>query len=251
MFPVNPGVSVERVGFSCVILSARWCIGFLQTCHIFAASAPDVGCGGVGNGVVVQGKKGGVHPAFAPFSHAKKKKSKHKLQTPSRKLGLGLWLASAPLSLLVKIRGKPFSHSYSKGPSPPSSLNPSSFFVRSSTTSIPNIATANFSSHHRFRAPFEQPEPAKQQKKKEFDARRNGGSLKRWEPGETPATTTSERTHQHINFRPPTSIVTMFTTKVLRQAGQAAERTPSIKFLGKRTIPCMLMRQPHFDDPRC
>jgi len=29
----------------------------------------------------------------------------------------------------------------------------------------------------------------------------------------------------------------MFATKVLRQAAQHAERTPSIKFLGKRTIP--------------
>ena len=31
----------------------------------------------------------------------------------------------------------------------------------------------------------------------------------------------------------------MFTTKVLRQAAQHAERVPSIKFIGKRSIPCM------------
>lgn len=31
----------------------------------------------------------------------------------------------------------------------------------------------------------------------------------------------------------------MFTTKVLRQAAAHAERTPSIRFLGKRTIPGM------------
>lgn len=31
----------------------------------------------------------------------------------------------------------------------------------------------------------------------------------------------------------------MFTTKALRQAAQHAERIPSIRFLGKRTIPGM------------
>jgi hypothetical protein len=31
----------------------------------------------------------------------------------------------------------------------------------------------------------------------------------------------------------------MFTTKVLRQAAAHAERTPSIRFIGKRTIPGM------------
>jgi hypothetical protein len=31
----------------------------------------------------------------------------------------------------------------------------------------------------------------------------------------------------------------MFTTKVLRQAAVHAERTPSIRFIGKRTIPGM------------
>jgi len=31
----------------------------------------------------------------------------------------------------------------------------------------------------------------------------------------------------------------MFTTKVLRQAAAHAERTPSIRFLGKRAIPGM------------
>ena len=34
----------------------------------------------------------------------------------------------------------------------------------------------------------------------------------------------------------------MFTTKVLRQAAQHAERTPSIRFIGKRTIPGMSAR---------
>jgi hypothetical protein len=32
----------------------------------------------------------------------------------------------------------------------------------------------------------------------------------------------------------------MFTTKALRQAAAHAERVPSIRFLGKRTIPGML-----------
>lgn len=30
----------------------------------------------------------------------------------------------------------------------------------------------------------------------------------------------------------------MFATRVLRQAAAHAERTPSIRFLGRRTIPC-------------
>lgn len=30
----------------------------------------------------------------------------------------------------------------------------------------------------------------------------------------------------------------MFATKALRQAAQHAERTPMIKFIGKRSIPC-------------
>ena len=34
-----------------------------------------------------------------------------------------------------------------------------------------------------------------------------------------------------------TNTTAMFTTRVLRQAAQHAERTPSIRFLGKRTIP--------------
>lgn len=37
----------------------------------------------------------------------------------------------------------------------------------------------------------------------------------------------------------------MFATKVLRQAAQHAERTPSIKFLGKRTIPSAVDHTPH------
>ncbi|KAK0724437.1 hypothetical protein B0H67DRAFT_567965 [Lasiosphaeris hirsuta] len=43
----------------------------------------------------------------------------------------------------------------------------------------------------------------------------------------------------------------MFTTRVLRQAAQHAERTPSIKFLGKRTIPASVDHtpQPHPASP--
>ena len=33
--------------------------------------------------------------------------------------------------------------------------------------------------------------------------------------------------------------VNMFASKVLRQAAAHAERTPSIRFIGKRTVPCM------------
>ncbi|KAL1866123.1 hypothetical protein VTK73DRAFT_4890 [Phialemonium thermophilum] len=36
----------------------------------------------------------------------------------------------------------------------------------------------------------------------------------------------------------------MFTTKVLRQAAQQAERHPSIRFLGKRTIPASVDHTP-------
>ncbi|KAK4107084.1 hypothetical protein N656DRAFT_772843 [Canariomyces notabilis] len=36
----------------------------------------------------------------------------------------------------------------------------------------------------------------------------------------------------------------MFTTRVLRQAAQHAERTPSIKFIGKRTIPASIDHSP-------
>lgn len=31
----------------------------------------------------------------------------------------------------------------------------------------------------------------------------------------------------------------MYSTKALRQAAHAAERTPLIRFIGKRTVPCM------------
>jgi len=43
----------------------------------------------------------------------------------------------------------------------------------------------------------------------------------------------------------------MFTTRVLRQAAQHAERTPSIKFLGKRTVPSSVDHtpQPHPASP--
>ncbi|KAK3377386.1 hypothetical protein B0T24DRAFT_648915 [Lasiosphaeria ovina] len=43
----------------------------------------------------------------------------------------------------------------------------------------------------------------------------------------------------------------MFTTRVLRQAAQHAERTPSIKFIGKRTIPASIDHtpQPHPESP--
>lgn len=43
----------------------------------------------------------------------------------------------------------------------------------------------------------------------------------------------------------------MFTTKALRQAAQAVERTPSIKFIGKRTIPAAVDHapQPHPASP--
>jgi len=43
----------------------------------------------------------------------------------------------------------------------------------------------------------------------------------------------------------------MFTTKVLRQAAAHAERTPSIRFLGKRTIPASIDHspQPHPASP--
>ncbi|KAJ9133786.1 hypothetical protein NKR19_g8904 [Coniochaeta hoffmannii] len=37
----------------------------------------------------------------------------------------------------------------------------------------------------------------------------------------------------------------MFTTRVLRQAAQHAERTPSIRFLGKRTVPSSVDHTPH------
>ncbi|KAK1760095.1 hypothetical protein QBC47DRAFT_355313 [Echria macrotheca] len=36
----------------------------------------------------------------------------------------------------------------------------------------------------------------------------------------------------------------MFTTRVLRQAAQHAERTPSIKFIGKRTVPASVDHTP-------
>ncbi|KAH6637363.1 hypothetical protein F5144DRAFT_487576 [Chaetomium tenue] len=43
----------------------------------------------------------------------------------------------------------------------------------------------------------------------------------------------------------------MFTTKVLRQAAAHAERTPSIRFIGKRTIPASVDHspQPHPASP--
>lgn len=43
----------------------------------------------------------------------------------------------------------------------------------------------------------------------------------------------------------------MFATRILRQAAQHAERTPSIKFLGKRTIPSSVdhSRAPHPASP--
>ncbi|KAK4154487.1 hypothetical protein C8A00DRAFT_14376 [Chaetomidium leptoderma] len=43
----------------------------------------------------------------------------------------------------------------------------------------------------------------------------------------------------------------MFTTKVLRQAAVHAERTPSIRFIGKRTIPASVDHspQPHPASP--
>ncbi|KAL2022155.1 hypothetical protein VTK56DRAFT_5984 [Thermocarpiscus australiensis] len=43
----------------------------------------------------------------------------------------------------------------------------------------------------------------------------------------------------------------MFTTRVLRQAGQHAERTPSIRFIGKRTVPASIDHspQPHPASP--
>ncbi|KXX74506.1 hypothetical protein MMYC01_208710 [Madurella mycetomatis] len=43
----------------------------------------------------------------------------------------------------------------------------------------------------------------------------------------------------------------MFTTRVLRQAAQHAERTPSIKFIGKRAIPASVDHspQPHPASP--
>lgn len=43
----------------------------------------------------------------------------------------------------------------------------------------------------------------------------------------------------------------MLTSKVLRQAAQHAERTPSIKFLGKRTVPTSIDHspQPHPASP--
>lgn len=43
----------------------------------------------------------------------------------------------------------------------------------------------------------------------------------------------------------------MFSTRVLRQAAQHAERTPSIKFIGKRTIPASIDHtpQPHPESP--
>lgn len=43
----------------------------------------------------------------------------------------------------------------------------------------------------------------------------------------------------------------MYATRVLRQAAQHAERTPSIKFLGKRTIPASVDHtpQPHPASP--
>jgi small subunit ribosomal protein YMR-31 len=43
----------------------------------------------------------------------------------------------------------------------------------------------------------------------------------------------------------------MFTTKVLRQAAAHAERTPSIRFIGKRTIPASIDHspQPHPASP--
>jgi hypothetical protein len=37
----------------------------------------------------------------------------------------------------------------------------------------------------------------------------------------------------------------MFSTRILRQAAQHAERTPSIKFLGKRTVPSSVDHTPH------
>lgn len=37
----------------------------------------------------------------------------------------------------------------------------------------------------------------------------------------------------------------MFATRILRQAAQHAERTPSIKFLGKRTVPSSVDHSPH------
>jgi small subunit ribosomal protein YMR-31 len=43
----------------------------------------------------------------------------------------------------------------------------------------------------------------------------------------------------------------MFATRVLRQAAQHAERTPSIKFIGKRTVPASVDHtpQPHPASP--
>ncbi|KAK4235720.1 hypothetical protein C8A03DRAFT_17568 [Achaetomium macrosporum] len=43
----------------------------------------------------------------------------------------------------------------------------------------------------------------------------------------------------------------MFTTRVLRQAAQHAERTPSIRFIGKRTVPASVDHspQPHPASP--
>ncbi|KAB5583410.1 hypothetical protein GE09DRAFT_1078795 [Coniochaeta sp. 2T2.1] len=49
------------------------------------------------------------------------------------------------------------------------------------------------------------------------------------------------------NRTPPTppQLLTMFTTRILRQAAQHAERTPSIKFLGKRTVPSSVDHTSH------
>jgi len=43
----------------------------------------------------------------------------------------------------------------------------------------------------------------------------------------------------------------MFTTRALRQAAAHAERTPLIKFLGPRTIPCEHTSNPDAVPPPC
>lgn len=44
---------------------------------------------------------------------------------------------------------------------------------------------------------------------------------------------------------------TMFATRALRQAAQHAERVPSIKFIGKRSVPCMSSPHSLAEHSRC
>ena len=59
-----------------------------------------------------------------------------------------------------------------------------------------------------------------------------------------PLPSRTERQKKRKNKNKP--IVAMFATKALRQAAQHAERTPSIRFIGKRTLPGM---RPPFPPP--